>query len=198
MQEFRAMLPTVAKEVNAAISEAALNFGTVTPQHMAGAFQEFGKTMDVRFKSLETTIHNGLSPNSRTVTTTGLPTLGTMRIAPKNDGKYKLYSYNLPNDPQVRWWDVPKNFEFPGKVNLWNAFQFWMKGDPGRKTMIGRVLVPTPIRPFRLLTVDRIPTGEVRNQYKSSWRPILEMTTKDMAISGNENDDGFKECYKEG
>ena len=62
-----------------------------------------------------------------------------------------VFSYNL------KFWDVPKGFEFPGKMRIKAAWNFWLLGFPNYEAGIDGVTYQILIKPFRSLKPSRLP-----------------------------------------
>ena len=64
--------------------------------------------------------------------------------------------------------DVPKNFQFPKKIELKTALRFWICGmSVGTQNNY--------VNPFRFLQVTRLPSKKLQNEYKLHWAAVFNL-----------------------
>ena len=63
-----------------------------------------------------------------------------------------------------KFWQVPKNFDFPAKTKQKRAWEFWLCGMKYREENI---------RPFRQLKPSLLPKN-AQIKFKTQWQPILK------------------------
>jgi len=87
---------------------------------------------------------------------------------------YKAYSYSVKGS-QIHFWHVPKGFEFPQKANIYQCFEFWVRGMPGYEVVNeDSNVVPAPVRPFRKIELKFIPEAAQRNRFRQHWRTVFK------------------------
>ena len=83
--------------------------------------------------------------------------------------QHRLYTY------EGRFWQVPKDFEFPQGVRLDTGWKLWMCGLPSNETNgNNNIRVQAPVRPFRILKPTMLPL-DVRKKFQLHWRPIFSL-----------------------
>jgi hypothetical protein len=82
-------------------------------------------------------------------------------------GPFPAYCYN------GAFWDVPKNWQLPKKINGRLGWVLWIKGDPTNEVLVGEQRRLAPVMPFQKLKVNRIPISE-RDHFKVCWQPIFK------------------------
>ena len=111
----------------------------------------------------------------------------------KRKADNKAYNNSIaPPGFQMKY-DVPNDFNFPFKCNLFQAWKMWVKGMSFKNIHI---------KPFRLM--KSLPKG-IQSRYRTEWRPILTLieeginySGKEYDISENASDVVLKECLEEG
>ena len=105
----------------------------------------------------------------------------------------KVYNHSIvPPDFEIKY-DVPNDFNFPFKCNLFQAWKMWVKG---------MFFKNNQIKPFR--SMKSLPKG-IQARFRMEWRPILMLIEEGIGASGKEydftenaSDSVLKESLEEG
>jgi hypothetical protein len=75
---------------------------------------------------------------------------------------------------QSQFWDVPKGWSFGDLPNRKIGWTMWLKGNQGNIQVVNGVRKRAPIKPFRLFVHGRLPSKNLQNVYRSSWKGIYD------------------------
>ena len=187
------LLDNFGEKIKEVFEERAIENVQVTMHQMKNMFSEFQKsikedvTSQIQNLNIPTPQHNDVIDDEVVLS-----------------GKTIDHHSKEPNGTLFFWnnrfWEVPKGFDFPTKVNLRTGFEFWLQGIPnfvikdkdGNKQR-------HPIRPFNDFTTKMLPMS-VRHTFKISWRPVFKtmegsMIFKDMH---NLNTEELQKAYEIG
>ena len=76
-----------------------------------------------------------------------------------------------------KFWDVPQDFAFPGKMRIKAAWNCWLVGLPNYKSNIDGVTHKIPIKPFRSLKLARLPK-KLELWMRNNYLPFTRMMEK--------------------
>ena len=88
-----------------------------------------------------------------------------------------LYSYD------GRFWDVPKNFQFPVSIKRDVGWKLWLDGMPGYSAVVSGEVIEQPIKAFRKFVLSRLPK-KIRDTFKLHWKPLYILMESGVVING--------------